>query len=331
MAYHFSINIRGLMNQKESITILVSSAGSAAAINIIKALKLQNEYNIYIIATDQDKNAAGLFLADAHYLSPPITQISNYLEFMLNLCKKHKIKALFPTYSEEIYLFSKNKDKFIESNIQLLISSPETILLCNNKLKMTAFVKKLKIPIPSIIKDNPSDHLPLIYKPIQGSSSRNIQIIKDKDIFLDNMNKKKYFFQKYIEGIEYTVDILCDEDSNVIFSGPRKRLKIKSGQVTKSITSPCSTLDDYVRIICKEIKMIGICNIQFIENNNEYYFIEINPRCAAGGLMLTIKAGANLPLAALKLMLGYKIQKQSLTQIPNILMLRYWEELFIKG
>ena len=50
--------------------------------------------------------------------------------------------------------------------------------------------------------------------------------------------------------------------------------------------------------ICEHLEVVGACNIQFIENKDGIYFIELNPRFAAGGLMLTVNAGANIPLMA---------------------------------
>ena len=318
------------MNQKKSIPILVTCAGSSAAINIIKALNAQSDYNLSIIAVDKNQESAGLFLANIYHLSPSLAQPDQYISFIISLCKQYKIKAIFPTFSKEILLFSKNKKKFQKIGTQLLISSTQTILLCNNKLEMSNLVKKLKMPVPSIIDNPQPNHFPLIHKPNEGSSSKNIKIINDIFDLKSSFEKNGHFFQNYIKGMEYTVDVLCDKNSNVLFAGSRKRLEVKSGQVTKSITSPNSILKEYAKKICKKAKVVGICNIQFIEKEDKYYFIELNPRYAAGGLMLTVKAGANLPLAALKIMLGHEINIESLTHKSNIIMLRYWEELFIK-
>ena len=68
-----------------------------------------------------------------------------------------------------------------------------------------------------------------------------------------------------------------------------------------------------------------------MERKNKYYFIEINPRYAAGGLMLTVKAGANLPFLALKMMKGISINKKDLIHKEGVMMTRYWEEIIIEG
>ncbi|MBL7105571.1 MAG: hypothetical protein ISS18_14690, partial [Bacteroidales bacterium] len=54
------------------------------------------------------------------------------------------------------------------------------------------------------------------------------------------------------------------------------------------------------------------------------------PRYAAGGLMLTVNAGANLPLLALKIMLDIPISNKELNHTPNKVMTRYWQEIIIQ-
>jgi biotin carboxylase len=66
-----------------------------------------------------------------------------------------------------------------------------------------------------------------------------------------------------------------------------------------------------------------------MERENKFYFIEINPRYAAGGLMLTVNAGTNIPLLALKVMLGVPIENSELRHIPDIGITRYWEEIIL--
>ena len=52
------------------VKALVTSAGTASSINVIKALKCQREYEIEIIAVDADRTAPGLYLADEYTVVP---------------------------------------------------------------------------------------------------------------------------------------------------------------------------------------------------------------------------------------------------------------------
>lgn len=301
-----------------------------SAVNIIKSLKLQKEIDNYIISTDIDKYAPGLHLADKYYISPPIKMKKEYIDFLFDLVKKYKISAIFPCFSNEISIISEYSQDFHKLGAQTLLPHIDIINLCNDKLRSSEFVKSLQIPIPKILNNPTKADLPIFTKMLSGSSSSGAFLIKDKfqlkSFMLDNRMR---LYQEYIDGIEYTVDILCDRKSNVLVASPRKRLSIKSGQTVKGVTVCNDKICEYVKVICKKLGIIGVCNIQFIEQNGKYYFIEINPRYAAGGLMLTVKSGSNIPLLALKTMLNIPINNNELETLPNVTMTRYWEEIIL--
>ena len=78
--------------------ILVTSAGVMSAINVIKSLHLQDEYDVNIIAIDVDKYASGLYLADKHYLCPPVRKEESYQQYLFEIIKKENIQFVFPCY-----------------------------------------------------------------------------------------------------------------------------------------------------------------------------------------------------------------------------------------
>lgn len=314
----------------KSVTVLVTSAGVASAVSIIKSLRMQNEYKVKVIASDADPYAAGLFLADNYCVSPLVTQENDYIDFLLSICRKYKVDALFPCFSKEILLIAEHSKLFAESHVAVFLSSAETIKLCDDKKRMVDIAEKAGLKVPKTIVDPQYAKLPIFSKMLTGSSSKGAQVVSNefelKNILLE---QDKRIFQDYIEGVEYTVDLLCDINSNLIFAGPRKRILVKSGQSVKGITVNEPRLTKYCEVLCKQLGMVGVCNAQFIKNKGEFYFIELNPRMAAGGLMLTVYAGANLPHAALKLMLGEDIKSGTLKHLSGKIMTRYWEEIIV--
>ena len=300
-----------------------------SAINVIKSLRIQHEMDINIIATDIDPYAPGLYLADTYYVCPPIKKKDLYLEFLFKIINKHNISILYPCYSKEIVIISENLRSFEKCGVSVLIPPVSVINLCNDKLKISQFVESLGILVPKILNRPSKNNLPLFSKMLCGSSSVGATLVKD-ELHLEQLQSYgNRMYQEYIDGMEYTVDTLCDRDSNVLIAAPRKRLATKSGQTVKGITVKNKLINEYVKKICKEVGLIGVCNIQFIERKNKYYFIEINPRYAAGGLMLTVKAGANLPFLALKIMLGMGIEKSEIRHIEGKVMTRYWQEIIL--
>lgn len=315
----------------DKISVLVTSAGVSSAVNVIKSLRLQSEFNISIIAVDIDKLAAGLHLADYFYISPPITKPDGYLECLYGICEKHNVKALYPCYSKELSLISEARERFSELGVATLLSASHVIDLCNDKTHILGCVQNMGIRTPKIFTNPKESDLPLFSKLVEGSGSRGAIYVENQYILKGLLaSPEKRIYQEFIKGDEYTVDILCDKESNVLFAGPRKRIQTKAGQSVKGVTIHNKVLQEYIERICRLIGVVGVCNIQFIEKDGKFYFIELNPRYAAGGLMLTVHAGANLPLAALKLMFGLPIGKLELKHTPNVAMTRYWEEIIIK-
>lgn len=314
---------------KSKVPILVTSAGVASAVNIIRALKIQNEIPVHIIAIDQNPLASGLYLADSHYTSPSANEFSKYLDFILKLAKTHKIQAIFPCYSKEIYSFANNQDLLRDSGISSLLPEPDVIALCDDKIKMKNFVSNLDILVPKTI-DNPIvKDLPLFSKKNQGSGSKGATLVESVHMLNHlRIEDETNIFESYIEGEEFTIDLLCDRKSRVLATSPRSRLLVKDGQTVIGETVQSAEMVNHAHDICQTLGIVGPCNAQFIKRNNKFYFLEINPRFAAGGLMLTVKAGLNIPLIALKMMLGHELASKNSAKV-GVKMVRYWNEIFI--
>jgi biotin carboxylase len=82
------------------------------------------------------------------------------------------------------------------------------------------------------------------------------------------------------------------------------------------------------RVICGDFWLYGAANIQCIKRGEKYFFTEINPRFSAGGLPLTIEAGANTPYLLVKMVLGQKIKPIS-DFTDHLIMMRYFSETFV--
>lgn len=308
------------------MNVLVTSAGTASAINVIKALKLQEEYKISILAVDADLTAPGLYLADASAIVPKCGR-DDYIPTLLDLCEKHKIEAFYPIYSREIEIVAENASRFTERGIALLLPGPDVVRLCNDKRKMYEVAASVGLSTPQSVAADKPLAFPLFAKPNTASGTTNAMRIEDEiDWAYIKAKHPNLLWQEFVEGPEYTVDILCDRESNLIVGSPRLRLATKSGQSVKGRTVEDPELVEVCARLCQTVGTVGPSNIQFIRRGDEFVFIELNPRYAAGGLMLTVHAGANIPFLALKLMLGKDVVPPNVQ--AGVTMLRYWQEIF---
>lgn len=316
------------------ITVIVTSAGTASAISVIKALKKQTEIAIKIIAVDLDPMAAGLFLADQYFIVPPASS-DKYIPGLIEVAKNVNAEILIPIYSKEINLISQNVDLLKRNGLKVLVSNPETIELCNNKISMNKYALAAGLNVPYVfdkveLSQFKEQQLPIFAKPNTGSSSTGAEKVKTLNRLNELLNlNQDYVFQTLVEAEEVTVDVFCNENSEALIVAPRLRLATKSGQSVKGKTLDNSLFKEPVSRLCKKLQIKGVCNVQFFINGNDLQFIELNPRFAAGGLMLTVNAGANIPLILLKTLLNIPIKPEECQTKPNILMTRFWEEIII--
>jgi carbamoyl-phosphate synthase large subunit len=311
-----------------SVNVLVTSAGTASGVSVIKALRRQNEFKVRLLAVDANPFAAGLYLADDFAIVPKCAD-HRYLGRVFELCEQHEIEAVFPIYSQEIEALAAQAGPLAARGVRTLLAGPDIVSLCNDKTRMYDLVARLGIPIPKIVNPLSMElRFPLFAKPVTATGGDGAMRIMDQAA-LDccRAQNPRFIYQEFLEGREYTVDILCDRQSDLVVCSPRLRLSVKAGQSVKGRTARVPRLEELARTICKELGMVGPCNLQFFETGGDHVFLELNPRFPAGGLILTVAAGANIPFLALKLMLDHPVARPVVRS--GLTMLRYWEEIIL--
>ena len=211
----------------KEINILLLSAGRRVElIECFKNAAIKEHVKSRIIAVDISNMAPAIYFADKNYIIPPIGE-NGYIETIVNLCNRENIKLVVPTIDSELLILSKNKKRIENAtNAKVLISDYNIIEICRNKIKTYNFFKENGFGVPKMIAENDLNinniTFPLFIKPFNGSSSINT--------FKVNNREQLEFFKGYIEnpiiqefvnGIEYTVDVFCDFNGQVITIVPR--------------------------------------------------------------------------------------------------------------
>lgn len=303
--------------------------------------------NCTVIGTEYiDRMSSAAAFVDKFYSTPKIDNI-NYINFLLDICKKESIDFLIPLHEGEFYALCNNRQKFKNIGTTLLLSNKKIIDICQNKLKTYEFFKRNKISSPKsyskeeilrLIERN-NINFPLIIKPINGMGS--IGVFK-----VNNMDELKFFInyikepiiQEYIDGTEYTVDVLCDLNGFPISIVPRERIEVRAGEVLKSRTVMHGQIikETYgiIRTLVEEIdttesiKAIGPYTIQCkVTKDNKVKFIEVNPRFG-GGVPLTFKAGVDYGKYFNMMARGEEIES-AIGKFKEMTMLRYDEAVFM--
>ena len=121
---------------------------------------------------------------------------------------------------------------------------------------------------------------------------------------------------KYLMGTECEVDAICDGEDFLIpgMMEHVERAGIHSGD-SISIYPPQSlkqktkaTIVDYTGRLARELKVVGLMNIQFVVYNNEVYIIEVNPRSSRTVPYISKVTGVPMVDLAVRCMLGEKLR-----------------------
>jgi len=323
------------MKERE-VNILISSAGRRGA--LVKCfkdtIKGMERCNGKVISVDASPLAAALYLSDKHYIISRISD-QNYINILLNICRKEDIKLIIPTIDTELLILSQNKEIFEKKGIRIAISDTKVIEICSNKLKTFQFFKENNIPTVETFSYCQVDKIeklnyPLFIKPCSGSASINTYKInnrKELDFFINYIDNP--VIQEYTEGKEFTMDILADFNGKVLNVVPRERIEVRAGEINKGRTVKDKKIIEYVKNITEKLGAIGPITIQCFKKGNEIKFTEINPRIG-GGYPLSFAAGANYPELLIRMVFGEKIEPVLGEFEENLIMLRWEDAVFIK-
>lgn len=315
------------------MNILLTAIGKR--VQLIKCLK----NSCKVVGTDISEMAPAVHFVDEFYKVKKFNE-EGYINEILNICEKEKIDFLVPLYEKEFLMLCDYKAYFEAKGTKLILSGKNIIEICNDKWKTYEFFKKNNIGCPNTyLKNNiPYDvKFPLIIKPFDGMGSQNvfkIKNLKELEFFLEYVEKP--IVQEFIEGTEFTIDVLCDLKGNVIFAIPRERLEVRAGEVSKTRTIKNENIIKKVNELCQKLNsaydnesIMGPLTMQcIVDKNNDVYFIEINPRFG-GGVPLAFKAGGDYGIYFNKMNKGENIEP--FTYFKEITMLRYDEGIYIGG
>jgi len=315
----------------KKLTIYLNSAGATNAANIITALR-KGSLDVRIVGGDMDPLAAGLLLADKGYVIPPVKD-KEFIPSLLDICRKENVDVALPVFSADFPIFAKFKEELERNNIRTYAVSTEALDICNDKYKVIQAMDNLGAPCPytwtyeQALVDKDSLPYPVLMKKIQGSGSRDIQKLDDvRD--LEYHLKPGFVVQEYLDGEEYTVDVISDLAGEVLAISPRIRTKIYGGLSVRGITVNDEEIQHWTKKIVESFSMVGPSNVQCKRTTKgELKFFEVNPRFASGGLPLAVAAGMNSPEILVRLIMGLEIPK--ITVRPGVVMVRYWDSLFM--
>ena len=307
------------MNTK--IRVGITSFGSNTAIGVAKILRsVHNNVEIVGIDSNSIDETTGYRYADYFHQVPLASRSTEYLFAINKIVDDRDISILIPIHDVELMVLSGNLRAL---NCKVAVNSSQIIELCGNKLKSNQYASRF-VKVPEYGTEKVSKETRVIIKSIDGVGSKDIKVQND---CLGEKVPKGFFWQNFISGTEYTVDCYRSYISDDFFAYPRIRRETKGGIATKTLGIKNSELIAISQSILEGLDYRGVANIQFIENNGEYFFIEINPRFAGSGI-LSYSNGLNAPSWTVDELVGDIVDFSRVKLEYNKKMVRYFNEVF---
>jgi carbamoyl-phosphate synthase large subunit len=297
----------------KAINVLILSAGRRVELvqSFQKAAKTLN-IKSNVVAGDCSETAPAIYFADRKAILPRINE-DNYIDEIINVCKREDIKLVIPTIDTDLLLLSEERDRIeSESGAVVLISSTEVISICRDKIITQKFLEENGFKIPKMYSEEELDsgelEFPLFIKPKSGSSSINtFKVNNIEELATYRSLIKEPIVQDFMEGKEFTVDVFLDFDGNLITVVPRLRMATRSGEISKGrIIKDREIIEDIKRLV-EVLKPIGHITVQLMKTNKGIEYIEINPRFG-GGAPMSIQSGADSCENLYRLLMGENLE-----------------------
>lgn len=269
------------------MNILFCSAGRRC--ELLKDFKKTLDGNVKIVVTELSKFAPALNFADKAYIVPKIND-ENYMNVILDICKKEEINAITTLIDPEIEILAANRDKFKSIGVEVLAPYKETAELCFDKYKMFKYLKENDINtvntygcLDDFEKDYENNKIifPVFVKPRNGSGSVGARKINDISTLKDAIKEdESLIIQEYMgDAVDLDADVYVDTISHnpvAIFS--KKKISTTIGGANKTISFKDEKLFEFIKKAISKFKFNGPIDMDFFYKDGKYYLSEINPR-----------------------------------------------------
>lgn len=302
------------------MNILFTCAGRRTY--LLKYFKEQLGNDGKIIGADMQLTAPALSVADVRVMVPAVYD-ERYVEALHQICEIHHVDVLISLNDLELSILAENKSSFENIGVKVIVSSPEVIDICFDKLRTAHFVESIGLRSPKTYPNLESAmeaisagelKFPVVIKPRWGSASIGIEFVDNiadlKNIYelirrktlrgilgeVSQHDENFILVQEKITGKEYGLDVINDLEGNHVAVAVKQKLAMRAGETDKATTVDNPELHHIGQVLGTQLGHIGNLDCDILEQGGKYYVLELNPRFG-GGFPFSYEAGVNLPKA----------------------------------
>ena len=322
---------------RENINVLFTCIGRRLSLlNSFRDAARRLKINARFYGTDITELSPALQLCDQGFLVKPVGH-RDYLRQLLKIVQTKNIDLLVPTIDTELKLLALNKSKFAKVGCYVLISEPDIVEICQDKKKTYDFMVKNRFgaPLTMTLRSALARKklmFPCFLKRRDGSAGKGNAVARNREeLRFFGKRIPNCIVQEFINGTEYTCDVFVDFDMKVRCVVPRKRIEVRSGEVSKAqVVKNRKIMNQCARFVETLRAGPGVITVQlFLTPKRQIKFLETNPRFG-GGVPLSIKAGADFPKWILQRLVGRKPSIKFDAFEDGLIMLRYDGEVWVQ-
>lgn len=288
--------------------VLIANRGEIA-LRIYRACR---ELGIKTVAvySSADQNLMHVRLADEAVCIGPANSADSYLNIpaVISAAEITNADAIHPGYG----FLAENADfaeRVEKSGFTFIGPRPETIALMGNKVSAIEAMQKAGIPcVPGsngALGNDGDENLrlaekigyPIIIKAAGGGGGRGMRVVRSAEMLLNSIamtrteaeaafGNAKVYMEKFLETPRHIeIQVLGDGNGKAIFLGERDcSMQRRHQKVLEEAPAPGITPEKRAFIggrcvqACEEMQYRGAGTFEFLYENGEFYFIEMNTR-----------------------------------------------------
>jgi carbamoyl-phosphate synthase large subunit len=311
--------------------VLITAASRRVALVQAFQRALRARHGGQVIVTDINPLSPAVHVADRAYLVP-MSDAPDYLDEIATICDAEGVGLVVPTIDDELERFAGARDWFARRGVRVAVSPEQTAAICNDKYRTCAHLRSAGVAAAATYRpvEVPAGvRYPLFVKPRIGRGgigAYRVRNPRELQFFVDYVPDA--IVQEYLDGPEFTIDVLCDFDGRVLSIVPRQRVVIRAGVIDRGRTSNDPALLRLAEGCAAALPFAGPINIQCRVVGGTPVVFEINPRFS-GGIPLTIAAGADFPARLLDLVEGRAVEPAIGQFQPDFWMTSYEASFFL--
>jgi carbamoyl-phosphate synthase large subunit len=227
-----------------------------------------------------------------------------------------------------------------QAGVHIIGTSPDSIDLAEDRQRFSQLLWDLGIPQPdsgtAVSRDEARQvaeriGYPVVVRPSYVLGGRGMAIVFDSAALdrymtgaVDVSHDRPVLIDRFLEdAFEFDVDAVADATGAVVIGGVMEHIEeagIHSGD-SSCVVPPfmvadrhLATIRDYTRRIARELKVVGLMNVQFAIKDDVVYVLEVNPRSSRTVPYISKATGVPLAKVAARVSAGRTLAELGLVE-----------------